>query len=310
MDFKEELRQLEAQMAKRHSLEQRKKSLESQEWDLECKIKELEHYKNGEQRETGTFKGGSLAVFFYELIGRKEHRLNKEGEEDGLAAVKYDAAVQELTAVRKDLLDIQKKLRVIEGCRERYQNLMDQRREEMKVPGAAEREKVIALEEKLANLAGQKEEIEEALSVGRGALDLAESVAKSLKSANDWGTWDMIGGGLISTMEKQGHLDTAQGKVEQLQVQLRRFKTELEDVRIRADIQVNVDGFLRFADWFFDGLFVDWAVLDKIHHSQSQTDSVIGQIKDVLRKLEILKEDVCRQESSCRYELNSLIWNS
>ena len=63
--------------------------------------------------------------------------------------------------------------------------------------------------------------------------------------------------------------------MERLQSQLRRFKTELADVGgIGADVRVNVDGFLRFADYFFDGIFVDFAVMDHISNSAEQVQAV------------------------------------
>lgn len=55
--------------------------------------------------------------------------------------------------------------------------------------------------------------------------------------------------------------------MEYLQSQLRAFRTELADVTISADFQVNIDGFLRFADYVFDGIFADWAVLDRINQA-------------------------------------------
>jgi hypothetical protein len=50
-------------------------------------------------------------------------------------------------------------------------------------------------------------------------------------------------------------------------------------------MQVNIDGFLRFADYFFDGLFADWAVSDHIHSSQESVESTKYQIQSVLGKL-------------------------
>ena len=87
-------------------------------------------------------------------------------------------------------------------------------------------------------------------------------------------------------------LDNAQKQVEQLQVELRRFKTELSDVEITADLQVSVDSFLKFADFFFDGLFADWAVLDHINQAQSRVENTKGQIKRVLALLKKMREDV------------------
>ena len=106
-----------------------------------------------------------------------------------------------------------------------------------------------------------------------------------MDSAEGWGTWDLLGGGLISDIAKHSHLDEAQSKVQNLQSELRRFKTELSDVTINADMQVSVDGFLRFADYFFDGLFADWAVMDKISQSKSSVQSTKSQIESVLSRL-------------------------
>ena len=71
----------------------------------------------------------------------------------------------------------------------------------------------------------------------------------------------------MADLAKYEELDDAQKQIEQLQVELRRFKTELADVEITADLQVTVDSFLKFADFFFDGLFADWAVLDHINQA-------------------------------------------
>ena len=73
--------------------------------------------------------------------------------------------------------------------------------------------------------------------------------------------------------------------METLQSQLRRFKTELADVTINADIQVSIDGVLRVADYFFDGIFADWAVLDQIRQSQQQVQLIRNQIEIVLNHL-------------------------
>ena len=101
-----------------------------------------------------------------------------------------------------------------------------------------------------------------------------------------------MGGGLGVDLAKYEELDNAQEQIEQLQVELRRFKTELADVEITTDLQITVDGFLKFADFFFDGLFTDWAVLDHINQAQSRVENTKGQIKRVLTLLKKMHEDV------------------
>jgi len=156
----------------------------------------------------------------------------------------------------------------------------------------------------------QKKELREAVSAGQSALDTAESVLSSLDSAEGWGTWDLFGGGLISDLAKHSHLDEAQGNIEYLQSQLRRFKTELADVRISADMQVNVDGFLRFADYFFDGLFTDWAVLDRISQSQGQVQSTKSQIESVLFRLDSMLIKAEQEQTQVKEKLDALVLNA
>ena len=71
-------------------------------------------------------------------------------------------------------------------------------------------------------------------------------------------------------------------------VKLRCNKTE----RNNTDLQVTVDSFLKFADFFFDGLFADWAVLDHINQAQSRVENTKDQIKRVLALLKKMREDV------------------
>ena len=134
----------------------------------------------------------------------------------------------------------------------------------------------------------QKKEIREAIDAGNQALDMTERVLKELGSAEDWGTFDVFGGGLLSDLQKHSHLDSAQEMIEDLQERLRRFRTELSDVNMenRAELQVNIQGFLRFADYFFDNIFTDWTVLNRISESKRQ---VLETRTEILQILEYLR---------------------
>ena len=103
------------------------------------------------------------------------------------------------------------------------------------------------------------------------------------------------------------HLDEAQSSIEQLQIQLSRFKTELADVTICADIQINADGFLRFADYFFDGLFADWAMMDQIGRSQEQVRSTRSQIERVLVRLNGMRREMEQEQAQLRNQLDTLV---
>ena len=156
--------------------------------------------------------------------------------------------------------------------------------------GAAQQ--IAESESRIAALKVQKWELLEAINAGKTALHTVNEVLETLDNAEGWSTWDVMGGGLMADLAKYEELDDAQKQIEQLQVELRRFKTELADVEITADLQVAVDSFLKFADFFFDGLFADWAVLDHINQAQSRVENTKSQIKRVLALLKKMREDV------------------
>lgn len=305
--YDEQLKQLHGQVVRMHQLQAMTDELRAQRTSLSAQVRELETIKLEEQSDVERLEGGSLASFFYNVIGKMDERLNKEREEAYAARVKYDAAARELDAVERDLERCTAELGKLHGCEQRYETVLSEKASAVKAAGGADAEEMLRMEERDAFLEEQKRELSEAITAGNHALSTANQVLSSLDSAESWGTWDLFGGGLISDLAKHSHLDEAQSAIEHLQSQLRQFKTELADVTIHADLQVNVDGFLRFADYFFDGLFADWAVLDKISQSKSQVQSTKNQIESVLSRLFSMTEAAEREQAEIKDKFNRLV---
>lgn len=305
--YDEKLQQLQEQMARSKQLEAMIKELRSQRDSLAAQVRELESIKLEEQADVDRLEGRSLAAFFYNVIGKMDEQLDKERQEAYAARVKYDAAARELEGVEADLRRYESELSALRGCEHRYDEVLKEKADAIKAAGGSNGEEILKLEERNAFLESQKKELQEAISAGNAALSTTQQVLSSLDSAEGWGTWDLFGGGLVADLAKHSHLDEAQGAIEQLQSQLRRFKTELADVTIQADMQVNVDGFLRFADYFFDGLFADWAVLDKINRSQSQVQNTKSQIASVLSRLDSMMRTLEQEQVQIKSKLDTLV---
>lgn len=305
--YDEKLQQLQEQMARSKQLEAMIKELRSQRDSLAAEVRELESIKLEEQADVDRLEGRSLAAFFYNVIGKMDEQLDKERQEAYAARVKYDAAARELEGVEADLRRYESELSALRGCEHRYDEVLKEKADAIKAAGGSNGEEILKLEERNAFLESQKKELQEAISAGNAALSTTQQVLSSLDSAEGWGTWDLFGGGLVADLAKHSHLDEAQGAIEQLQSQLRRFKTELADVTIQVDMQVNVDGFLRFADYFFDGLFADWAVLDKINQSQSQVQNTKSQIASVLSRLDSMMRTLEQEQVQIKSKLDTLV---
>ena len=305
--YDEKLQQLQEQMARSKQLEAMITELRNQRDSLTAQVRELESIKLEEQADVDRLEGRSLAAFFYNVIGKMDEQLDKERQEAYAARVKYDAAARELEGVEADLRRYESELSALRGCEHRYDEVLKEKADAIKAAGGSNGEEILKLEERNAFLESQKKELQEAISAGNAALSTTQQVLSSLDSAEGWGTWDLFGGGLVADLAKHSHLDEAQGAIEQLQSQLRRFKTELADVTIQTDMQVNVDGFLRFADYFFDGLFADWAVLDKINQSQSQVQNTKSQIASVLSRLDSMMRTLEQEQVQIKSKLDTLV---
>ncbi|WKY43316.1 hypothetical protein Q5O14_11695 [Eubacteriaceae bacterium ES2] len=130
------------------------------------------------------------------------------------------------------------------------------------------------------------QERKEAIEAGKRALNSLESAKLNLDDAKSWGLWDMFGGGLISTWLKHSKMDKAKQNMEAAKSDLKNFGKELEDVNMSCNLNIETEDFLSFADWFFDGFFVDWMVQDRINNAVDQVGEAIRRVEGVLRQLE------------------------
>ncbi len=287
---KTRLQELQQQVMRKKHVDARMKQLYAQQKELMEKVAIMKAGMLAEQDDVNCLEGRSLAHYFYRVVGKLDEKLDKERVEAYAAEVRYDAAVCELEAVTADLHNIQEELIRLGDCEEEFFLLFQEKALGIRVGGTPQSVELIQYDENIVYLENQLREIEEAMAAGRDANALADKALDHLNSAKGLSIWDLTGGGLIADALKYGQLDVAQDYIEQLQVQLRRFKTELADVAIDTKVQIGIDGFLQFADYFFDGLFADWAVMDEISLSQKRLKEIKSKIHSAMNQLTTLKK--------------------
>ena len=309
--YKEQLDQLREKMARKRKLSTEVAALEDQRSGLAARVQQLKEETYKEQLDVDQLENFSAAKLFYQIMGKFDERLEKEQVELYAAALRFDSARQELHAVEADLAARREELSLLGNCEAEYNRLLEARARELRQdPQSPTARRLLALEERQAQLAARSKELQEAIQAGYDALSDISSIESALSSAEGWGTWDVFGGGLISDMAKYSHLDDAQQQINGLQRSLSRFRTELADVDIRTGIQVEVDSFLRFADYFFDNIFTDWAVLDRIRRTQSQIHEVDGSVRTILYRLERDLDQCQRDSEAVRQELKDFLVNA
>ena len=126
------------------------------------------------------------------------------------------------------------------------------------------------------------EEIREALEAGAMALNSLRKAQNHLDGARNWGLLDMFGGGMLTTFIKHTKLDEAKNCIRQAERDLKAFSRELRDVDLPA---IDMNGFMGFADYFFDGFLADFMVQSRINEAREQLAEAIQRVEALLREL-------------------------
>ena len=137
-------------------------------------------------------------------------------------------------------------------------------------------------------------EIDEAIRAGERALDSLREAKNQLNSARNWGIYDMIGGGLISSMIKHSKIDQANEWMDQANRYLRCFAKELRDVDGEG-LQIDTGSLVTMLDIFCDNFFSDLLVQQKINDGRARIDALSERIEDVLYTLKQRANGIARQ---------------
>lgn len=296
-EMEERLQQKDKWKAELKELQRKKEALREE-------IRELEETKDSEFRDVEALEKRGLSNLLSKITGKMEEKRIKEEQEAVLAADACDAAAEKLKALNEKIFLIQHEIIELGDIERQIEGALIEKEKWIREYCPSKALEIDRKKEHAAFLRKQEQELGEAVSAGHSALHTVEQIIDELDSAKGWGTFDLIGGGLVSDLVKHSHLDRAGDLANQLKRELARFRTELADVTIDDQIHVQISGFLKFADFFWDGFFADFMVLDKITTSRDEFCGCRFQLSNAVDKLDRIAATVRRgieaEENSIR----------
>lgn len=298
---------LTAAQARRKQLDAQIEELHRQRGERQAKVDETAQSFRKEQDDVDKLEKGGVHAFLLTLIGHKEERLDKERREALAAKLQYDQARSDLEYLENKLNGLIRERDGLRDAPEQLEALWTEKAELVKAMGGQTGARLVELDRQLSDVTHQQKELEEALSAGENAKRLLGQVQDDLDSARSWGTWDMLGGGLIATMAKHDRLDSAQSSIRAAQRALSDFRTELADVSQLQVPNIQIGEFATFADYFFDGIFSDWYVQSSIKTAQEGVSEVHMKLTAALRDLETASQDLNDQQASLKREREELL---
>lgn len=261
-----------------------------------------------EEQDVTRLEGLSLTGLFYSVLGSKEEQLQQERQEALAAQLKYDEAMLTVSGLAGELEQARQDLKAAEADAAAYPSLLKAKEELISRGTGQASDQLFLLSERQRAVDWELLQVKEAQSAGHTAAAALSRVADSLRSAQGWGTWDMLGGGLIATAVKHSRMDDARSHAHHAQQALAAFRRELKDVALNLDAgQVGVDGFTRFADFFFDGLIVDWVVQSRINNSLHQVEQTQRQVRQVMASLETREREARANLTRIQQERDAFI---
>ncbi len=281
--------------------------LENQQKNLTNKMVELKAQLEKEELDVESLEGKSVAHIFYSILGNIDKHLSKERQEALAARLKYDQSVRELEEVKSQINKLILEKDQYRNCESTYKRLYEQKKELLLQSNSDTADRILSLTEQFSLITNHRKEVKEAIGAGSKVISHLDNALKSLDSAHGWGTWDLLGGGLISDLAKHSHIDAAKNEVEQTQLALSRFRTELADVRINSEISIDTNGFAKFADFFFDGLIADWCMQSRIQASQESVANTRNKVNQVVSRLISMEQSEASKLELIEKEINALI---
>lgn len=246
-------------------------------------------------------EGNNLSAIFYSFLGKKEDKLDREKQEYLAARLKYNSNKETIARLEEEIQKKEKELAQLGNPETEYADLIKSKSEQQKNLNDTD---YLAISQKMDTVYAKYIEVDEAIVAGKKASETLEAAIGSLSKAQGWGTFDLLGGGLIATAVKHSHIDDAKSQIQNVQFQLNRFSKELNDVRMNGNGNLSPDlsGFDTLIDYFFDNLITDWIVQSRINASydrcvQTRVDVVkivnhlIGKRSEYVSEYNALKEE-------------------
>lgn len=303
----EKLENLETRMAQKATLRRKLDRLNNELRALEERCRKAQFAMEQAQEEVAQMEKRSPKNMWYRVIGKlREKRMEKQetawryGEEWQILCAQRSAACKEIEALRKQQL-------ALADCEREYTAMMEAGRKKLlETPGPA-LEEYSALRGKMAAQESRRKELREAMQAASRAEATVETLLDSLKNAKGWSTWDAVGGGLETDFIKYRKMENAQSIADTLSSQLSALRDELSDLDNAGELAIRVEGFVRFADWFFDDFISAWCVRSKICDSIDQAEAVKYRLEQLNRRLQESFDDSQKRTRTLQRECDAAV---
>lgn len=243
-----------------------------------------------EQRDVDRLEGLSLTRVLASLRGNRDDALGRERAEADAARYRVAEAEARLAALDRERAAALAGLNRCASAPADFAALLEEKERYLRASADPRRARLLELADERGRLTAEAHEIGEALRAADEATHALALVRNKLGSAADWSTYDtFLGGGVIGSAVKHNRLDEAARAAARADQCLAVLRTELADVPglQRSAPQLAIGELTRFVDIWFDNIFTDLSVRDRIKQAVRNVEEatrVLGEVRERLRQ--------------------------
>ncbi len=269
--------------------------LTKQHEELSAEVARLRRQLADEHQDVERLERLSLTRIVVSLRGVRENALAKEQAEEEAAKYQVAAAVSRQAMAWQELHTARSQLSNLRDAPQLHAAVLNEKEHHLRKSDDNRAGRLWQLADERGRLTSELREIDEALLAANSAVESLKVTLKVLGDAANWSTYDVfLGGGAVSGAVKHSRLDEAAQAAARADRSLVVLRTELADVDgvILTAPQLAVDGFTRFADIWFDDLYSDLAVRNRIRQARHNVSKSIDIVQKIERRLRQRAADV------------------
>jgi hypothetical protein len=264
-----------------------------------------------EEAEAERWDGQGFTQVLLALVGRLDDRRSMERAHAERAAIDLASAERRRQALADQLADLRSQRVEMRAVALQIGPRLEALRDALGEADPEGLERLTLLEQQCAGHERLANELRECVQAAGRALTSIMSASADFDSAAKWGTWDLLGGGFVTSALKHGKVEAGLDGVDQAHRDLARLVDELDDVRHILQTSVPTGLELGSGAWiwdvWFDNIFSDLKMQARIDEMGDRLSVLEHHVRRVLVEAETRYNDVSADFTRCRGELSTLL---
>jgi hypothetical protein len=216
------------------------------------------------------------------LRGDRAERMDRERGEEQAAHYAVALAQARVDGAERELAAVESQLAAFRDVDTRRKSALAALEEWVRAHGGPAASDLDAILREQAAVAAERTEVAEAQSAATRADASLRAAHQELRGAGGWATYDtFLGGGMVADLVKRSKMDKASDLMRQADAHLRRLSTELGDLERTGVGELAIDSLTSTLDFWFDNIFSDWAVKNRIQDAGNRVEAARRRVQTV-----------------------------